>query len=102
MEDEGHYSDHLRTVIKLVKCLQGRSSIAPLAPCRGVAVMEDEGHYSDHTSGVSSTDGTWHHIAVTWRSADGETKLYDNGREVGLRPGCRLVFGCRCRSSYPM
>lgn len=24
-----------------------------------------------------------HHIAVTWRSSDGETKLYDNGREVG-------------------
>lgn len=49
---------------------------------RGVSVMEDEGFYNDHTSGVSATDGCWHHIAVTWRSSDGLVKLYDNGREV--------------------
>ena len=24
-------------------------------------------------------DGTWHHIAVTWRSSDGETKIYADG-----------------------
>ncbi|KAK9789369.1 hypothetical protein WJX73_005379 [Symbiochloris irregularis] len=48
----------------------------------GVSVMEDEGVYSDHTSGLASTDGTWHHIAVSWQSSDGRTSLYDNGRKV--------------------
>ncbi|PRW20453.1 concanavalin A-like lectin glucanase [Chlorella sorokiniana] len=48
----------------------------------GVSVMEDEGGLSDHLSGLASTDGRWHHIAVTWRSYDGQVKLYDNGREV--------------------
>lgn len=44
--------------------------------------MEDEGVLSDHLSGLGSTDGRWHHVAVTWRSSDGQVKLYDNGREV--------------------
>ncbi|PSC70155.1 concanavalin A-like lectin glucanase [Micractinium conductrix] len=48
----------------------------------GIAVMEDEGGMTDHLSGVSATDGKWHHIAVTWRSWDGVATLYDNGREV--------------------
>ena len=48
----------------------------------GVSVMEDEGRQGDHLSGVAATDGRWHHIAVTWRSSDGLTKLYDNGREA--------------------
>ncbi len=41
--------------------------------------MEDEGTLVDHLSGVSATDGNWHHIAVTWTSSTGETILYDNG-----------------------
>jgi len=49
---------------------------------RGISVMEDEGHTSDHFSGISATDGTWHHIAVTWQSSDGLATLYDNGRKV--------------------
>ena len=44
--------------------------------------MEDEGHVSDHFSGISGNDGTWHHIAVTWQSSDGQAILYDNGRKV--------------------
>lgn len=48
----------------------------------GVGVMEDEGTRGDHTSGISSTDGTWHHIAVTWESKTGNVVLYDNGRQV--------------------
>ncbi|GLC46629.1 hypothetical protein PLESTM_001898600 [Pleodorina starrii] len=48
----------------------------------GVSVMEDEGHLSDHQSGVAVTDGLWHHVAVTWDSASGNVRLYDNGREV--------------------
>lgn len=48
----------------------------------GVAVMEDEGTASDHTSGISSTDGRWHHISVTWESETGKVILYDNGRPV--------------------
>jgi len=48
----------------------------------GVSVMEDEGTLADHLSGVSATDGTWHHVAVTWESASGLATLYDNGRPV--------------------
>lgn len=48
----------------------------------GVAVMEDEGNLADHYSGFGATDGTWHHIAVTWQSSDGRVHLYDNGRLV--------------------
>lgn len=39
---------------------------------RGVSVMEDEGMFGDHLSGISSTDGAWHHIAVTWDSLTGK------------------------------
>ncbi|HSD82754.1 MAG TPA: LamG-like jellyroll fold domain-containing protein, partial [Anaerolineae bacterium] len=31
------------------------------------------------TTGVSLTDGLWHHVAVTWREADGQVKLYKDG-----------------------
>ncbi|KXZ56241.1 hypothetical protein GPECTOR_1g21 [Gonium pectorale] len=48
----------------------------------GVSVMEDEGRLGDHTSGVSATDGTWHHVAVTWDGTTGDVRLYDNGRPV--------------------
>lgn len=48
----------------------------------GVSVMEDEGTVIDHKSGVSATDGNWHHVAVTWESSTGRTVLYDNGRAV--------------------
>lgn len=48
----------------------------------GVSVMEDEGHISDHTAGLGANDGRWTHVAVSWRSSDGETKLYQNGRLV--------------------
>lgn len=48
----------------------------------GVSVMEDEGTISDHLSGVSATDGNWHHVAVTWQSSSGETILYLDSREV--------------------
>lgn len=44
--------------------------------------MEDEGVLGDHESGVSATDGTWHHVAVTWESASGRAILYDNGKPM--------------------
>jgi len=44
--------------------------------------MEDEGTLADHLSGVSATDGQWHHIAVTWESRTGNTILYLDSREV--------------------
>lgn len=53
--------------------------------------MEDEGGLADHLSGISATDGRWHHIAVTWRSSDGQTKLYDNGVEVGRRWSASMI-----------
>jgi hypothetical protein len=31
------------------------------------------------TSGVDVTDGEWHHLAVTWRSSDGRTRVYLDG-----------------------
>ncbi|GMH36287.1 hypothetical protein BSKO_04155 [Bryopsis sp. KO-2023] len=46
----------------------------------GVAIMEDEGTADDHNAGFGSTDGRWHHIAVTWSSKTGQVTLYDNGR----------------------
>ncbi len=54
--------------------------------------MEDEGGLADHLSGISATDGRWHHIAVTWRSSDGQTKLYDNGVEVGRRWSAPMIL----------
>ncbi len=30
-------------------------------------------------TGVSFNDGNWHHVVVTWRSSDGELKLYKDG-----------------------
>ncbi|KAI8469316.1 MAG: concanavalin A-like lectin/glucanase domain-containing protein [Monoraphidium minutum] len=48
----------------------------------GVSVMEDEGTMADHLSGVSATDGQWHHVAVTWDSSTGRVRLYQDGRQV--------------------
>ena len=47
-----------------------------------ISIMEDEGVVGNQFSGVSTVDGKWHHIAVTWESDTGETHLYDNGRLV--------------------
>lgn len=58
--------------------------LSALGFSRGISIMEDEGHVADHFSGISATDGTWHHIAVTWQSSDGRAILYDNGRKVSL------------------
>ena len=33
-------------------------------------------------SGLRAADGTWHHLAVTWSSADGTTIMYNDGVEV--------------------
>ena len=48
----------------------------------GVSVLEDEGVLGDHKSGIGAVDGRWKHIAVTWRSYDGQTNLYQNGKLV--------------------
>ncbi|MBU1910511.1 MAG: hypothetical protein KJ726_10730, partial [Verrucomicrobia bacterium] len=51
---------------------------------------------------VAATDGAWHHMAVTWRSADGQARLFKDGVEAwsgalaagqDIRPGGALVFG---------
>ncbi len=31
---------------------------------------------------VSANDGSWHHIAVTWRSSDGQVRLYKDGSQT--------------------
>ncbi|MCB0035212.1 MAG: VCBS repeat-containing protein, partial [Anaerolineales bacterium] len=33
-------------------------------------------------TGISANDGEWHHIAVTWRGADGQAILYKDGTAV--------------------
>ena len=69
--------------------------------------MEDEGRISDHTAGIAATDGSWHHIAVTWSSHDGLATLYDNGHKVRphaavhaseIDPGvlCTVLAGTHC------
>eukprot|EP00210_Caulerpa_lentillifera_P002634 g2516.t1 len=62
----------------------------------GVAVMEKEGEVNDHNAGFGSTDGKWHHIAVTWESSTGMTRLYDNGKlqwEVIRAKGTKIQAG---------
>lgn len=44
--------------------------------------MQDQGEYDTRYSGVPANDGAWHHIAITWQSSDGMTRLYDNGRQA--------------------
>ncbi len=53
-------------------------------------------------TGVSANDGSWHHIVVTWRSDDGQLKLYKDGVVVYtgtkakghiLRQGGSLAIG---------
>ena len=63
-----------------------RGLIATLI-CRGISIMEDEGRIGDHTAGIAATDGSWHHIAVSWSSHDGLATLYDNGHKVCLSLG---------------
>lgn len=67
-----------------------------------IGVNEDEGKASDHSAGFASTDGRWHHVAVTWDMQTGETKLYDNGhlmwivtrsKGVPVKTGGTLVIG---------
>lgn len=55
--------------------------------------MEDEGRIGDHTAGIAATDGSWHHIAVSWSSHDGLATLYDNGHKVKLR-SMAMPFAC--------
>ena len=46
------------------------------------------------TTGISATDGLWHHIAVTWRSSDGALNLYKDGVPLYsgiLQPGVSLI-----------
>ncbi len=31
------------------------------------------------STGISATDGAWHHIGVTWRGSDGQVRLYKDG-----------------------
>ncbi|DBA75070.1 TPA: hypothetical protein ACH3X1_010403 [Trebouxia sp. C0004] len=44
--------------------------------------MEDQGSHGDRNAGFGSTDGQWHHIAVTWESSTGIATLYLDGRKA--------------------
>ena len=57
---------------------------------------------SNVPTGISANDGDWHHIAVTWRGSDGQTKLYKDGVQAysgtlasgtSITDGGSLVFG---------
>ena len=43
---------------------------------RSFSIYRGGSHVS---TGISANDGDWHHIAVTWDSSDGSTKLYKDG-----------------------
>lgn len=46
------------------------------------------------TSGISSNDGFWHHIAVTWKSSDGQLLFYRDGVQMFSGTGftgCLLI-----------
>jgi len=54
------------------------------------------------STGVSTNDGNWHFIAVTWKSSSGQVKLYKDAQQVYsgtlavgavLTPGGSLVIG---------
>jgi CUB/sushi domain-containing protein len=47
------------------------------------------------TTGVSANDGNWHHIVVTWRSSDGQVKLYKDGEAYSgtLATGTSITDG---------
>ena len=54
------------------------------------------GNRFERDTGVSSSDGQWHHIAVCWRSGDGQIVLYRDGAEAHrdtLAPGARIRSG---------
>jgi hypothetical protein len=47
-------------------------------------------------TGISVADGTWHHIAITWRSSDGAIILYKDGVSVftgTIASGSPLIAG---------
>lgn len=47
-------------------------------------------------TGISVTDGNWHHITVTWRSSDGQTRLYRDGSQAfsgALAAGTSITGG---------
>ncbi len=54
-------------------------------------------------TGIDLADGTWHHLAVTWRSNNGQIRVYVDGVETAaangygtgqsIIPGGQLVFG---------
>jgi hypothetical protein len=51
---------------------------------------------STGATGVSANDGSWHHIAVTWKSSDGSLKLYKDGTQAysgTLQQGYSIVNG---------
>ena len=45
----------------------------------------------NRSTGVSANDGQWHHICATWENANGEWKLYKDGKlertATGLKTG---------------
>lgn len=48
------------------------------------------------TTGLAVNDGLWHHLALTWRSSDGQTLLYKDGLPVytaTLAAGLSLTSG---------
>jgi len=47
-------------------------------------------------TGISANDGSWHHVAVLWRSSDGQVKLFKDGNPAYsgiLQRGYSIVGG---------
>ncbi len=61
----------------------------------GVSVMEDEGSLGDHLSGVSATDGNWHHVAGACESARPCVRCRFRGSDEAQAPG-QVRACCSC------
>ena len=57
----------------------GNTNIFLIVDYRNFYVWINGQSSSSNKSGISANDGKWHHIAVTWRSFDGQLKFYKDG-----------------------
>jgi len=70
-------SDRLNQGTPLSYATDQQDNELAITDCNGFVVyVAGEGEVTD----VSVADGTWHHVAVTWRSRDGVWNIYKDGQ----------------------
>ena len=65
-------------------CVSAGDNALVIGDCRDIQIVVNN---VSATSGVSANDGRWHHLAVTWHSANGELEVYRDGALVFSRSG---------------